>query len=256
MERFRKTGSPAAIRTEAASLRWLAEAESDGGAAVAELLDVGDDWLETRLLPHGSPTPDQAREFGRRLARTHAAGSRFWGEVPPGLEPADARLAELPAPAVATPHWDTWGEFYAEARLLPYLEAARLAPDQHRVLARAVDRIGSGHFDAPQPGLVDGVARLHGDLWGGNVIWPAGRGTLIDPSAHGGHAETDLAELHLFGAPHLECVLAGYQEVSPLADGWHGRIGLHQFHMVLVHVALFGISYLDRALDIADELTA
>lgn len=255
MDRFRKTGSPAAIRTEAASLRWLAEAEPDGGAAVAELLDVGEDWLETRLQPHGSPTPEQAREFGRRLAHTHAAGARFWGEVPPGLEPADARLAELPAPAVAAPRWDTWGEFYAEARLQPYLEASRLDGEHHRILAKAVEHIGEEYFDAPQPGLVDGVARLHGDLWGGNVIWPGGHSTLIDPSAHGGHAETDLAELHLFGAPHLEWILAGYQEVSPLADGWHSRVGLHQFHMVLVHVALFGASYLDRALTIANELT-
>ena len=44
-------------------------------------------------------------------------------------------------------------------------------------------------------------------------------GVLIDPAAHGGHRETDLAMLALFGAPHLEEILAGYQEAHPLRDG-------------------------------------
>ncbi|HHW82563.1 MAG TPA: fructosamine kinase, partial [Actinomycetales bacterium] len=68
-------------------------------------------------------------------------------------------------------------------------------------------------------------------------------GTLIDPAAHGGHAETDLAELALFGSPMLERTLAGYNEISPLADGWRDRVGVHQLHMLAVHAALFGGGY-------------
>ena len=88
---------------------------------------------------------------------------------------------------------------------------------------------------------------MHGDLWPGNVLWGADdRAWLVDPAAHGGHRETDLAQLALFGgAPHLDRILAAYQEAWPLADGWRDRVPLHQLHLLLVHTALFGAAYRD-----------
>jgi fructosamine-3-kinase len=75
------------------------------------------------------------------------------------------------------------------------------------------------------------------------VLWSGDRGWLIDPAAHGGHRETDLAMLDLFGAPHLDRILAGYNDTAPLAAGWRDRIPLHQLHPLLVHACLFGSSY-------------
>jgi fructosamine-3-kinase len=80
------------------------------------------------------------------------------------------------------------------------------------------------------------------------VLWSGGRGWLIDPAAHGGHRETDLAMLDLFGAPHLQQVLRAYTATAPLADGWRSRVPLHQLHPLLVHVCLFGAGYRDQAL--------
>jgi fructosamine-3-kinase len=79
-------------------------------------------------------------------------------------------------------------------------------------------------------------------------MWSGGRGWLIDPAAHGGHRETDLAMLSLFGAPHLDRILGGYRDAAPLADGWRQRIPLHQLHPLLVHVCLFGGGYRESAL--------
>lgn len=257
MQTFRKTGSRRAIATEAASLRWLADVE--GGAAVAELASVQQTSLETVLLQQASPSVEEAAEFGRRLAHTHAAGASWWGEAPPGLDPGDLATANLPTPAAAEPTWLSFGDYYAEARLRPYIDLARHIDDDARgLLHRACDAVATGRFDSPQPSLCPPVARIHGDLWGGNVVW-ARRGdgvvgTLIDPCANGGHAETDLAELGLFGSPRLEATIRGYHEVSQLADGWVERIDLHQFHMVLVHVVLFGGSYLEHAVRTARAL--
>jgi fructosamine-3-kinase len=88
-------------------------------------------------------------------------------------------------------------------------------------------------------------ARIHGDLWPGNLFWGAhDRAYLVDPSAHGGHRETDLAQLALFGgAPLLDRILASYNEFWPLAPGWQARVSLHQLHLLLVHTALFGSAY-------------
>jgi fructosamine-3-kinase len=88
------------------------------------------------------------------------------------------------------------------------------------------------------------------------VLWSGGCGWLIDPAAHGGHRETDLAMLALFGAPFLEQILAAYAAAYPLADGWRTRIPLHQLHPLLVHVCLFGSSYRDAAVGAARTVLA
>jgi fructosamine-3-kinase len=88
------------------------------------------------------------------------------------------------------------------------------------------------------------------------VLWSGGRGWLIDPAAQGGHRETDLAMLALFGAPYFDRILAAYQEAAPLTGGWRERVPLHQLHPLLVHVCLFGDSYRDAALDAARRVLA
>ena len=136
-----------------------------------------------------------------------------------------------------------WGDFYAEERLAPMAElaAARLDASTRAAIDSVVARCRAGDFDDD-----DRPARLHGDLWSGNVMWTPDGVVLIDPAAHAGHRETDLAMLALFGCPHYDAVLAGYQRVRPLKPGWRNRIGLHQLFPLLAHVVLFGGGYAHR----------
>jgi fructosamine-3-kinase len=99
------------------------------------------------------------------------------------------------------------------------------------------------HCDAGRFDDDDQAARLHGDLWSGNVMWTPEGAVLIDPAAHGGHRETDLAMLALLGCPHLDAVIDGYQWRRRLREGWRDRVGLHQLYPLLAHVVLFGGSY-------------
>jgi fructosamine-3-kinase len=200
------------------------------------------------------PDAAAAREFGRRLAITHDAGAAGFGAPPDGWTRSGYfGPAASPLPMSLTPH-GSWGEFYAQERLGP--ACARAADDlplaTRRGAAEVIDRCHSGRLDDG-----DRPARLHGDLWSGNVMWTAGGVVLIDPAAHGGHRETDLAMLALFGCPHLDDVLDGYERAHPLRAGWRQRRGLHQLYPLLMHVALFGRSYasgvsaaVDSALDI------
>ncbi|MFD1718839.1 fructosamine kinase family protein [Georgenia deserti] len=255
MDIFRKTDDPRAVAFEAAGLRWLAEAEA--GAAVAEIVDESPGVLQTRRVRETAATAAAAEDFGRALARTHAAGAPHHGCPPPGFA-GEGFMGRAPLPLRAEPP-GSWGEFYATDRVLPYLTAARqngsIDDDGARTVERCAGRIDDGEFDAPQPGLVTGVAaRLHGDLWSGNVLWsPETGGTLIDPAAQGGHAESDLAQLSVFGAPHRERIVAAYHEVSPLAAGWADRVGLHQLHMLIVHAALFGGGYGAQTVSVAAQ---
>ena len=229
---------------EASGLRWLAEAE--GGVHVPEVLAADADclliaWVEPG---RGAVTADDAADFGRRLAVTHGAGAAAYGADHDGF------IGGLPLPNRTAP---TWAEFYAVRRLLPYTKLAcdrgALEPDDAEAIEAVVGRL-SQLVPEEKP------ARLHGDLWNGNVLWGLeGRAAVIDPAAYGGHREVDLAMLTLFGLPHLPRVLEAYAEVAPLADDWEDRTGLFQLFPLLVHACLFGGGYGARAAETARRYT-
>ena len=99
-------------------------------------------------------------------------------------------------------------------------------------------------FRSPElAGPPEPPARLHGDLWSGNVLAGRdGRPRVVDPAAYGGHREVDLAMLRLFGSPGPR-FLAAYEEVAPLAPGHEERVALYQLFPLLVHAVLFGGGY-------------
>jgi fructosamine-3-kinase len=227
------------FEAEAAGLRWLAEVE--GGVAVPEVLGADADcvivaWVEQT----GKNTAEAASTFGQQLATTHGAGAASYG-----LE-RDGFIGKLPMPNRTC---ETWPEFYATRRVLPYLKLARdrgAVSDADAAAVEAVIGRLAGLLPEEPP------ARLHGDLWNGNCLWGQdGKVHVIDPAAYGGHREVDVAMLHLFGLPHLPRVMQAYLDAAPLADGWEDRLGLHQLFPLLVHASMFGGGYGARAGDVA-----
>ncbi|MFI7341159.1 fructosamine kinase family protein [Streptomyces sp. NPDC050085] len=231
---------PAAVRAEAAGLRWLAAADT---VAVPAVHGYDAHCLVTDRVPDGWATAASAERFGRDLAALHAAGAPAFGAPPPD-GPTDAYIGLAPMRNATGQDWPSW---YAEHRVLPYL---RLAVDAGTIRAAETEPVEKVMELLPDlAGPAEPPARLHGDLWNGNVLWgPSGAAHLIDPAAHGGHRESDLAMLQLFGAPHLDRVLDGYQRAAPLATGWRDRVALHQLFPLLVHAVLFGRGYAEQAI--------
>lgn len=233
---------------EAAGLRWI---EVDGGPPIPKIHAVGDAALELDRIVETSPSAVAADNFGRALALLHRSGASAFGVGPPD-GPASGWIADVPLPYG---QFDTFGAMYAELRIRPYLKLCREA--------EAFDDAGFAIFEelcerlmteSPEVvGPAEAPSRLHGDLWSGNLMWapdPAGHPSvwLIDPAAYGGHRESDLAMLQLFGAPQLERIIGAYNEAAPLADGWQSRVSLHQVFPLLVHTILFGGGYAGQAL--------
>jgi fructosamine-3-kinase len=214
---------PDEYENEARALRWLAEPQA---VNVPRVLGVSERVLALEWIDEGSLTTEGAEELGRGLARMHAAGADSFGGDHP------LRIGHLEIPNTPS---DDWPSFYAENRLLALIDAVDAGA--RGAIELVAERIAELAGPAEKP------ARLHGDLWGGNVMADTqGEPWLIDPTAYGGHREVDLAMLRLFGAPS-DRILDAYEEAAPLAEGHEERVGLWQLFPLLVHAALFGGHY-------------
>jgi len=227
------TAPPAIVQCEAEGLRWLGES---GDLPVAEVLGVSEDVpvLVLRWIESGPRCGDFAERLGHGLAALHARGARGFGHTRDNFIGSLAQSNDTRA---------TWPRFYAEERIEPLL---RGAADQGRLPARVVtttrcllERLETVLGPSEPP------ARLHGDLWSGNLMLDSdGAPCLVDPAVYGGHREMDLAMMRLFGGFDARTFDA-YDEAHPLSPGHEERVALHQLYPILVHVMLFGGRYAD-----------
>jgi fructosamine-3-kinase len=224
-----RDGPAGMARAEAHGLAWLGDADALATArvrAASERLLVLD-WIES--APRRA---DFAETLGRGLAVLHASGPARFGL---GEDNFIGTLAQ------SNSQHDDWPTFYGEERLRPLLGHAR---DQGRLpaeTAQMADRL-LARLDR-LCGPAEPPARLHGDLWGGNLmVDELGHPCLVDPAVYAGHREMDLAMMRLFGGFEPR-VFDAYAEQSPLAAGAAERVELYQLYPLLVHVILFGGSY-------------
>lgn len=228
------------FQAEARGLAWLDEANAIRVPRVLAVSDGRPAFLALELLRSAKRRSDFDETLGRALATLHAFGAPSFG-----LEHDNfiGRLAQS-----NRPHSD-WVSFYWSERIEPQLQ---LASDRGRIRISTLRR-----FEVLERALPDLVgppeppARLHGDLWGGNLhVDESGAPCLIDPAVYGGHREVDLAMMRLFGG-FGHRVFAAYQETYPLPAVAEQRVPLYQLYPLLVHVNLFGGSYvssIERAL--------
>lgn len=247
---FVKQGSaPGAAAAEAAYLRWLRE----GSAAVVDVLALDEEanTLTIERVDSARPTAEAARQAGRELAAIHALGAAAFGAPADGWDgPNFIGRAEQEC----TPT-ERWAEFYTAQRVLPFAEKAHrrgnVGASGLDTVRRACEALTEEDEDAP-------LARIHGDLWTGNLLFSSTGPRFIDPAAHGGHPLTDIAMLELFGAPHLDDIVKGYLAAggafgSAPGGDWRRRIPIHQLHPLAVHAYTHGPSYGSALVRAAEE---
>ena len=193
-------------------------------------------WLLLEFVHPGRRAPDYAERLGQGLAELHSASGKLYGWERSNY------IGSLPQ---SNRIMDDWATFWWTERLEPQLELARSGGrlpgrtnEWHRLESRLSQLLGPTSEDAPSV--------LHGDLWSGNVYaGPAGEPVLVDPAVYRGHREVDLAMTELFrGFP--SGFYSAYEEASPLIDGYaEVRRAVYQLYPLLVHVNLFGGSYVE-----------
>jgi fructosamine-3-kinase len=228
-----RAGAPAGMYArEAEGLAWLAEA---GALRTPRVVLASDALLALEWITPAARKPDFDEQLGRGLARLHQRGAPCFGLA------SDNSIGPLVQVNTACA---SWSDFYRSQRLQPLIEragAAGLLRQEHR---RALERLLAKLDTLVGPS--EPPARLHGDLWSGNVhVDERGAPVLIDPAVYGGHREIDLAMLSLFGSPSPR-FYAAYDEVYPRAEGHAERVALYQIYPLLVHLSLFGHGYLDQ----------
>lgn len=227
----REAAGLAALRTHAGHL-----------LGVPDVLRVTQHGLLLSWIEPGAPSDSTESAFGEGLAQLHRVSHSTFGAI-------DDQLAGYLGSAEVdlTPTAD-WAEFFFSRRVEPLarraVEQGELSPAALPLLDAIAPRAAElcGPREAP--------AMLHGDLWAGNrMVDENGRNWLIDPAAHWGHREYDLAMMRLFGGFGAQA-FASYDEAFPLADGWRDRVRWYQLPLLLVHAILFGGGYGASALSV------
>ena len=134
---------------------------------------------------------------------------------------------------------DSWIDFFIKNRLQFQIGlAGNTIPT---AILHQFDRL---YQKLPELLWIDRPALVHGDLWSGNYFYNLqGRAVIFDPAVYYGHREVDLAMMQLFGGFSKE-IYERYNAILPMESDWQARLKIYQLYPLLVHVNLFGASYL------------
>lgn len=184
----------------------------------------------------GAITKDVERHAADLIAALHASPRESFGYA------RDTLIGPLHQP---NPKMTCWIPFFRDARLMhmageAYAEGSLPAEVFGRI-KRLADRLEDYLVEPRTPSL------LHGDLWTGNVLVHGRRiAGFVDPAIYFGHPEIELAFTTMFGT-FGAAFFETYESLSPLEPGFHDlRRDLYNLYPTLVHVRLFGASYLGR----------
>jgi protein-ribulosamine 3-kinase len=223
---------PAMFEKEALGLNLLAKA---GTIKIPEEIAYGqsdqDSFLILEYIEPASGQKDFWENFGTALARLHRNSNDFFG-----LD-HDNYIGSLQQ--CNTKHKD-WLSFFIQERLEKQLKLAVDNFKLGRADIRSFEKLfkrANGIFPVEAPAL------LHGDLWSGNfMIGSKGEVCLVDPAVYFGHREVDIAMSKLFGG-FPQKFYEYYTREFPLEKDWQKRMEIFQLYPLLVHVNLFGESY-------------
>ena len=235
---FLKTNTNAPIEMFDREAEGLDELRIAGGPRVHQPYLYAADFLLLEDLDPGPRRADYWESFGRQMAVLHQKEGPLFGFA------HDNFIGSTPQPN----HWTQDGyTFFSEQRVL---YQARLAQRRGLLGQAEVKQVERLITHLPELIPEQPASLIHGDLWTGNAMTDReGNPAIIDPAAHYGWAEADLAMTALFGS-FPESFYLAYQEVRPLVSGFWKRSPVYNLYHLLNHLNLFGGGYYEQVTSI------
>lgn len=225
---------PGMFEKEAWGLQLLASSKA---IRLPETIDNGEagefSFLLLEYIDSGKEIKDFWEDFAMRLALMHRSSAEQFG-----LD-HNNYIGSLEQFNAFRPDWVT---FFIEQRLEIQL---KLALDKGKIEKTLLSKFEKLFKELPSIFPIEKPALIHGDLWSGNFMCAEnGQVCIIDPAVYYGHREMDIAMSKLFGGFHFN-FYAAYNRAWPLEAGWQGRVDICNLYPLMVHVNLFGASYLE-----------
>lgn len=221
------------FETEAKGLNLLRETNSVSTPQVIGYGSVkGTDYLCLEFIESSIQSKWFWKDFGNSLAHLHSSTTSNFG-----LD-HDNFIGSLPQ---NNGRHTNWTDFFIQERLIPQL---KLAHDKGLINSNLNLR-----FEQLYPKLsnlipAESPSLIHGDLWSGNfLVGSQGESVIFDPAVYYGHREAELAFTRMFGGFDT-LFYQSYNDIFPLERGFEERVGVFNLYPLLVHVNLFGASYL------------
>jgi fructosamine-3-kinase len=227
---------PEMFKKEALALHKLAETNTFRIPKVMRIGELDNQaYLIMEHIESGVQTKDFWSNFGLNLAQLHKHTAENFGWEDQNYIGSLVQHNE---------RFSGSSEFYISQRLKPQIKEAEkngFAFQNLDVFYKNVTEI----IPKNEP-----PALIHGDLWSGNYMVDVHqKPVLIDPAICFASREMDLAMMKLFGG-FPDDLFQVYQTHYPLQNNWESRIELYQLYYLLVHLNLFGESYLNRVTQI------
>ena len=232
LKRNKKTTFPQMFEKEAKGLNKL----SLNGLTTPQVIKIfehdEDQFLILAHIQSEGPQHHFWKNFGQALSNLHLNSQEYFGLDYSNYIGSLVQLNDKKS---------SWETFYIENRIQLLVQKA--------FDRQLLDRKHLGCFDGFSKALPNIVpkekpALIHGDLWSGNLMCGMGQTPVfIDPAIYYGHREMDIAMTKMFGG-FDRAFLDAYNESFPMEKGWEKRMSIHNLYPNLVHLILFGKSYL------------
>ncbi len=234
-----KNRFPSMFKKEANGLAALRNTETVTIPSTYKVSEIESyQYLVLDYIAAGQTSPLFWRTFGQQLAKLHQHSATHFGFD------EDNYIGSLPQSN--TKH-NNWTDFVITERFMPMVAKA---VDDTTISTAEAKQIEAIYMHCNELWPSEPAALIHGDLWSGNFLVDSTHNpVLIDPATYYGHREMDIGMMHLFGGFDDE-LFEAYHATFPLAAGWKKRLKYNKLYPLLVHLNLFGRSYLSSVLTI------
>ena len=230
--KWNETAPSDLFEKEAIGLQILKESDA---AQIPTFIKYGKvDGKHFLLLEYVEPSHEKEdfwEDFGVKIAKLHSQKCANFGLV------SDNYIGSLLQTNVPS---KDWFDFFLRQRLMAQAGLAYYNQLLSKEMLHKLEKLGE---KLPSLLVNEPPSLIHGDLWSGNFI-PGNNGEvcLIDPAVYYANREIEIAFTMLFGGFDNR-FYSSYFEALPVEKGFAERSAIYNLYPLLVHVNLFGGSY-------------